>query len=417
MSKVVPLARWTNRRPTCSFFDTFSVLVFQRPNAFFSESLEVSDQSLPREGTSSSCRPRRAWTRAPCRSGRVPRAQYGRGDAAIASGPGRPGCEHRGRGVPRLQIGFNALGEALVGTSRSGGTGSALVDPFPHEAAEEIRRDDDLPVQGDVDGRDPREFADARNPRRDVPEIDAATQQEPRGRFLQLVDEEDVAQGPAQVGHGHGPEYRRRVHELSRVPEASEPGRDEQQLLPEQALEMFPYGLRAESRHLRQFLQRPPRVVDERVDDPPFEGRHGAGFPPFGQRLSRRFRPQASRQLPNRPRAVPWPRLHGQTAVELPGDPCDLGDRQGLPRSFAVPFPLEEHEEFVAIEEARIDGDHVPLEDPAALEPPKPVAHRRGGEGDATSEGAVTRSRIFMEGDEEPEVLRIHGFGAGRRTG
>src|SRR5207245_4973439 len=122
------------------------------------------------------------------------------------------------------------------------------LDPFPHEAAEEIRRDDDLPVQGDVDGRDPRELADARNPSRDVPEIDAAAQEEPRWRFLQLVDEEDVAQGPAYVGHGHGPEYRRRVHELSGVAEASEPGRDEQQLLPQQALEVFPNRLWAESR-------------------------------------------------------------------------------------------------------------------------------------------------------------------------
>src|SRR5437899_3574035 len=128
---------------------------------------------------------------------------------------------------------------------------SALLDPFPHEAAEEIRREDDLPVQRDVDGRDPRELADARNPRRDVPEIDSAAQEEPRGRFLQLVDEEDVAQGPAQVGHGHGPEYRRRIHQLSGVAEASEPGRDEQQFLPQQALEMFPHRLRAEPRRLR----------------------------------------------------------------------------------------------------------------------------------------------------------------------
>src|SRR2546422_3834859 len=105
---------------------------------------------------------------------------------------------------------------------------SALPDPFPHEAAEEIRREDDLPVQRDVDGRDPRELADARNPSRDVPEIDSAAEQEPRGRVLQLVDQEDVAQGPAQVGHGHGPEYRRRIHQLSGVAEASEPWRDEQ---------------------------------------------------------------------------------------------------------------------------------------------------------------------------------------------
>src|SRR3989475_5101981 len=145
---------------------------------------------------------------------------------------------------------------------------SALLDPFPHEAAEEIRRDDDLPVQGDADGRDPRELADARDPRRDVPEIDSAAQQEPRGRFLELIYEEDVAQGPAQVGHRDGPEYRCRIHELSGVAEGSEPGRDEQEFRSQKALEMFPHGLRAEPRHIRQFLQRPPRVVDERVDDP-----------------------------------------------------------------------------------------------------------------------------------------------------
>src|SRR5437867_4372795 len=103
---------------------------------------------------------------------------------------------------------------------------SALPDPFPHEAAEEIRRDDDLPVQGDVDGRDSRELADARNPRRDVPEIDSAAQEEPRGRFLHLVDDEDVAQGPAYVGHEHGSEYRSGIDKLSRVAKASEPGRD-----------------------------------------------------------------------------------------------------------------------------------------------------------------------------------------------
>src|SRR5437870_10289819 len=123
---------------------------------------------------------------------------------------------------------------------------SALLDPFPHEAAEEIWREDDLPVQRDVDGRDPRELADARNPRRDVPEIDSAAQEEPRGRLLQLVDEEDVAQGPAQVGHGHGPEHRRGIHDLSGVSEASELWRNEQQLLPKQPLEMFPHRLRAE---------------------------------------------------------------------------------------------------------------------------------------------------------------------------
>src|SRR5439155_768830 len=174
----------------------------------------------------------------------------------------------------------------------------------PELEALEIRRDDDLPVQRDVDGQDPGELADARNPSRDVPEIDSAAQQEPRGRFLQLVDEEDVAQGPAHVGHRDGPEYRRRIHQLSRVAEGPEPGRDEQELLPQQALEMFPHRLRAESRRLRQFLQRPPWVVDERVDDPPFERRHGAGFPSFGERLSGRLRAQAGRQLSDRPRAV-----------------------------------------------------------------------------------------------------------------
>src|SRR5207249_10003531 len=132
--------------------------------------------------------------------------------------------------------------------------GISPFDPFPHEAAEEIRRDDELPVQGDVDGRDPRELADARNPRRDVPEIDSAAQQEPRGRFLQLVDEEDVAQGPAYIGHRDGPEHRRRIHELSGVAEASEPGRDEQQLLPAQALEMFAQRLPAEPRRLRMYV-------------------------------------------------------------------------------------------------------------------------------------------------------------------
>src|SRR5437899_12654781 len=101
---------------------------------------------------------------------------------------------------------------------------SAPLDPFPHEAAEEIWRDGDLPVQRDVDGRDPRELADARDPRRDVPEIDSAAQQEPRGRFLQLVDQEHVAQGPAYVGYRDGSEHRRRVHELSGVAEASKPG-------------------------------------------------------------------------------------------------------------------------------------------------------------------------------------------------
>src|SRR5207249_11565222 len=89
--------------------------------------------------------------------------------------------------------------------------GISPFDPFPHEAAEEIRRDDDLPVQGDVDGRDPRELADARNPRRDVPEIDAAAQEEPRGRSLQPVEEEDVAQGPALVCQGDGRELRRGI--------------------------------------------------------------------------------------------------------------------------------------------------------------------------------------------------------------
>src|SRR5207245_332122 len=100
---------------------------------------------------------------------------------------------------------------------------------------------------------------------------------------------------------------------------------------------------------------------------------------------------------------------------ELPRDPRDVGDRQGLPRSVAGPFPLEEYEQFVAIEEAWIDGDHVPLKDPPALEPPEPVADRRGGEGYATSEGAVTRPRVFVEGDEESEVLRIHGSRRRRR--
>src|SRR5437870_9884354 len=107
--------------------------------------------------------------------------------------------------------------------------------------------------------------------------------------------------------------------------------------------------------------------------------------------MSGRIRAQSGRQLPDRPRAVPRPRLHGQATVELPRDPRDVGDCEGLPRSVAGPFPLEEHEELVAIEEARIDGDHVPLEDPAALEPPEPVANGGSGQGHPTSEGAVTR--------------------------
>src|SRR5207244_12032461 len=176
-----------------------------------------------------------------------------------------------------------------------------------------------------------------------------------------------------------GPEYRGWIHELSGVAEGPEPGRDERELRSQKALEMFPHGFRAESRRRRQFLQRLPRVVDERVDDPPFERRHGAGLPSLGQRLSGGHHTQAGSQFSDCPRTVPWPRLHGQASVELPRDPCDVGDRPGLPRSFAGPFPLEEREQFVAIEEARIDGYHIPLKDPAALDPPEPVADRRTG--------------------------------------
>src|SRR5437867_11532853 len=277
------------------------------------------------------------------------------------------------------------------------------------------RPEEHLPVQRDLDGRDAGEAIERGHPLPHVAETFRPAEEVFPRRFRSLVYEDGVTNRANHLREAHGPRDEEVVHEVTRVPEETEPGDDVDRLLPGEPFEVLPDRLGAQADGGGEAIDRPARGINQRVEHPPIESRErprplGAGDTPPA-----RFAAEEPREGPDGALDVPRPELDRDAAVHLPGDPCDLRRVERLRGVLAPPLPTRGQEEVRPPEDRGVDRDPVPLEDAALLEAMEPLADRGRGQADPPSERLQALPRVLVERDEQAEVLRIHGAPKARR--
>jgi putative NADH-flavin reductase len=168
--------------------------------------------------------------------------------------------------------------------------------------------------------------------------------------------------------------------------------------------------LGTEARGEGQLLDRTARRVDEGVEDPPIQARESSVAAHRPDTPPRRLPAEEPPEGLDRGGHVVRPELDRDATVELPCDPGDIRRVERTRCLHATPFSVEVDEDIPSSEDRGIDRDPVPLEDAPFFQAVEPLADGRWRQRDAPAERLQALPRVSIEGNEKPEILRVHAL-------